>query len=78
MRIILCFMESTLFCSFVFTKPASINVGPPSARQRNAILMAFRWRADGILMAFRRRADGGPLYFVNWVGAAVIIWLINI
>ena len=31
------FMVSTLFCSCVFTKPASINVGPPSARQRNAI-----------------------------------------
>ena len=28
------------------TKPA-FNVGPSSARQRNAILMAFRWRADG-------------------------------
>ena len=26
-------------------KPA-FSVGPPSARQRNAILMAFRWRAD--------------------------------
>ena len=28
------------------TKPA-FNVGPSSARQRNAFLMAFRWRADG-------------------------------
>ena len=28
------------------TKPA-FNVGPLSARQRNAIYMAFRWRADG-------------------------------
>ena len=27
------------------TKPA-FNVGPSSARQRNAILMAFRWQAD--------------------------------
>ena len=27
------------------TKPA-LNVRPSSARQRNAILMAFRWRAD--------------------------------
>ena len=27
------------------TKPA-FNVGPSSARQRDAILMAFRWRAD--------------------------------
>ena len=27
------------------TKPA-FNVGPSSARQRNAILMSFRWRAD--------------------------------
>ena len=27
------------------TQPA-FNVGPSSARQRNAILMAFRWRAD--------------------------------
>ena len=27
------------------TKPA-FNVGPPSARQRNAISMAFHWRAD--------------------------------
>ena len=27
------------------TKPA-INVGPASARQRNAISMALRWRAD--------------------------------
>ena len=27
------------------TKPA-FNVWPPSARQRNAIQMAFRWRAD--------------------------------
>ena len=27
------------------TKPA-FNVWPPSARQRNAILMAFRWWAD--------------------------------
>ena len=27
------------------TKPA-FNVGPSSARQRNAISMAFRWRAD--------------------------------
>ena len=27
------------------TNPA-FNVGPSSARQRNAILMAFRWRAD--------------------------------
>ena len=27
------------------TKP-EFNVGPPSSRQRNAILMAFRWRAD--------------------------------
>ena len=26
-------------------------LGPPSARQRNAILMAFRWRADtGLLL----------------------------
>ena len=27
------------------TKP-EFNVGPPSSRQRNVILMAFRWRAD--------------------------------
>ena len=27
------------------TKPA-LNVGPSSARQRSAIYMAFRWRAD--------------------------------
>ena len=27
------------------TKPA-FNVGPSSARQRNAILMVFRWQAD--------------------------------
>ena len=26
--------------------PNSTIRGPPSARQRNAILMAFRWRAD--------------------------------
>ena len=32
------------------TKP-EFNVGPSSARQRNAIKMAFRWRAD----------DGPPL-----------------
>ena len=29
------------------TKPA-FNVGPSSARQRNAISMAFRWRADDV------------------------------
>ena len=28
------------------TKPA-FNVGPASAHQRNANIMAFRWRADG-------------------------------
>ena len=31
--------------NFEATEPA-FNVGPSSARQRNAILMAFRWRAD--------------------------------
>ena len=36
------------------TKPA-FNVGPSSARQRNAILMAFCWRADD-----------GPLKVVFW------------
>ena len=36
------------------TQPAH-NVGPPSACQRNAIKMAFRWRADG-----------GPLLDINW------------
>ena len=27
------------------------SVGPPSTRQRNAIQMAFRWRADGGLFS---------------------------
>ena len=30
----------------LYTQPAS-HLGPLSARQRNAIRMAFRWRADG-------------------------------
>ena len=34
---------------------ASTSVGPPSAHQRNAIQMAFHWRADG-----------GPLLDVYW------------
>ena len=36
------------------TEPA-FNVGPSSARQRNAILMAFRWRADDgpLILVFR-------------------------
>ena len=36
------------------TEPA-FNVWPSSARQRNAILMAFRWRADGgpLILVFR-------------------------
>ena len=36
------------------TEPA-FNVGQSSARQRNAILMAFRWRADGgpLILVFR-------------------------
>ena len=29
------------------TPQPAFSVGPPSARQRNAIQMAFRWRADG-------------------------------
>ena len=35
------------------TKPAS-NVGPSSSRQRNAVQMAFRWRADDgpLIVAF--------------------------
>ena len=33
------------FANHKATKPA-INVGPPSACQRNAISMAFRWRVD--------------------------------
>ena len=33
----------------------AFSVGPPSTRQRNAIRMAFRWRADG-----------GPLLDVYW------------
>ena len=41
------------------TKP-TFNVGPSSARQRNAIEMAFRWRA----MAFRWRANDGPILVV--------------
>ena len=32
--------------NLIATKSA-FNVGPASARQRNAISMAFRWRADG-------------------------------
>ena len=56
------FMVPSLFCSCVFTQPSSINVGPPLARQRHAISMAFRWLTDG-----------GPLCFVNWVGTTVII-----
>ena len=33
---------------------SAFNVGPSSARKRNAILMAFRWRADDgpLLLAF--------------------------
>ena len=36
------------------TEPA-FNVRPSSARQRNAILMAFRWREDGVplIVVFR-------------------------
>ena len=37
-----------------YTQPAS-NLGPLSARQRNAIRMAFRWRADG-----------GPILHAYW------------
>ena len=39
--------------------PHSTISGLSSASQRNAILMAFRWRVDDE-MAFRWRADDGP------------------
>ena len=38
----------------IISQPAH-NIGPPSARQRNAIQMAFRWRTDS-----------GPLLDVYW------------
>ena len=38
-----------------WTFQPAYSVGPPSARQRNAIRMAFRWRADG-----------GPLLVIYW------------
>ena len=42
--------------------PNTNKSGPSSARQWNAISMAFRWRADdGISMAYRWRAVDGPI-----------------
>ena len=43
-----------MFLKIQVTQPA-YNVGPQSARQRNAIQMAFRLRADG-----------GPLSVAYW------------
>ena len=43
------------------TKPAS-NLGPLSARQRNAIRMAFRWRADS-----------GSILRAYWVEISVLL-----
>ena len=40
---------------------------PSYDRQRNAILMAFRWRVYAILMAFRWRAYDGPSFNLGLV-----------
>ena len=45
----------------MFSQPA-LNVGPLTALQRNAILMAFRWRANG-----------DPLLGVYWVTRTTVI-----
>ena len=47
--------------NFEATEPA-FNVGPSSARQRNAIYMAFRWRAD----------DGPLAYSAIWIHPPLI------
>ena len=37
--------QTSIQC-WAISGPPAVNVGPSSARQRNAISMAFRWRAD--------------------------------
>ena len=51
--------------------PNTTKNGPSSARQRNAILMAFRLRADAV-MAFLWRADDGPT-----LNAGLVAWYIE-
>ena len=48
------FIRFDYFGDKQIVQPA-FNVGPPSARQRNAIEMVFCWRSDD-----------GPILFVNW------------
>ena len=45
--------RSVFKCQVSSISQPAHNIGPPSARQRNAIQIAFRWRTDG-----------GPLFYV--------------
>ena len=53
---------------YTSTSKLASYLGPLSARQRNAIQMAFRWQTNSgpILMAFLWRACSGPILTAYW------------
>ena len=46
---------------FIFPSQPAYSVESPSARQRNAIQMAFRWQADGVPLL-----DIAGLFFITY------------